>query len=241
MLYGALRSFGDFANHVSADRTISAEADANPKRKLDLTRRPSEFEEINGVSAAVPKNKQRDAALDRIRKTLKGLVSEHDYQSIIKTAAEYENLFEEIPTDAAKISSMTRVDLVTKLLNLSGKRNTFVAKTSRCSENTPSEISRKEHARRINNRMPVLTQKICDYLVDSFLQCGTEAMNTSPIGKPDAPLIRSHVDGISYSKPVAPMHHSATRKERQRFDDLAGRCPKLRIRCYNHWVDKYYA
>ena len=228
ILEETIDSFGDFEGKNLSDldkkRIRVSSPKSQPRRKLSLVREPATFEEKDGVSISVPKNKCRDLSIEKIRKTLKGLASEYDYSLIITYGLDYEQFFESMPEDDSKLSLITRDELLSKLSSLHEKRNKFVSVASKASSKTNSKKALEDHARDVNKRMPVLSECVVRRLVDLYTQASNEALAFSPLSKPDAPLIRSHIDGISYSKSEPPKNHSLTRKARVKFDELTIYC-----------------
>ena len=116
---------------------------------------------------------------------------------------------------------MTKDDILAGITTLAECRNKFVAFVVKSNESIPSKIPLMSYAARINFNLPVLRREICTHLAKRYKEYATGALNMSPFSKPDAPFIKNHIDGVSYSKGEPPKNHALTRNARRRIQDIS--------------------
>ena len=215
MMDDVLESIGDF-NYTPKKPVSGARFEVNNKiyvRKMNLKRENSGYEERDGVFLSIDSNKTRSTAIEKIKRSLLCLSDKGDFQSVIATAVDYENTYLAMPSKSA-LTGLSPDVLLSKIATLSDARNTFLD-ACKSVDSIGKEGKRiAVYGSEINIRMPVLSDDICDALKELHMAECRESLRTSPISKPEAPMLRGPIDAIPYSKGESPKAHLATRKAR---------------------------
>ena len=164
-------------------------------------------------------NKTRTAALEKIKRTLKGLSYQGDYHAVIQSAIDYEESFLAMPS-TCELLSIASEALSLKITSLSNKRNTFVAACRQVNSSDTMEKTFLTYATEINIRMPMLTSDICDRFVALHTDDCADALKVSPFSKPEAPTLSGPIQAIPYSRGESAKSHLSSKKARAALDKI---------------------